>query len=142
MFSCPITIPGKLKQIVQSTEHTLSTLKQKNDELIHSEGKNKDIIEKLKRAVYLERNAFSTAKLKNEEMVRLLKDQKVTIESLVKQNAGTFRSQGMKTSMDDLTAYLSRKRQGTYFTVRKNDLSVDSYAIKLNLVCTHSSVRL
>lgn len=98
--------------MVQSKEYTLSILKQKNDELALTEVKNKGIIEKLKKAVYVERNAFSTAKLKNEEMVRLLKDQKVTIESLVKQNAGTFRSQGMKTSMDDLTAYLSRKRQG------------------------------
>jgi lipopolysaccharide export system protein LptC len=93
-------------------------LKSKNEELLLSEGKSKGIIEKLKRAVFLERNAFSTAKLKNDEMVRLLKDQKVTIDSLVKQNAGTFRSQGMKTSMDDLTAYLSRKRQGAYHTVR------------------------
>jgi lipopolysaccharide export system protein LptC len=107
-----------LKQLVQSAEYTSSILKQKNEELLLSDSKSKGIIEKLKRAVFLERNAFSTAKLKNDEMVRLLKDQKVTIDSLVKQNAGTFRSQGMKTSMDDLTAYLSRKRQGAYHTVR------------------------
>jgi hypothetical protein len=117
LFPLPATSPGKLKQLVQSSEFTSLTLRQKNEELVLSDGKNKGVIEKLKRAVFLERNAFSTAKLKNEEMVRLLKDQKLTIESLVKQNAGTFRSQGMKTSMDDLTAYLSRKRQGAYLTV-------------------------
>jgi hypothetical protein len=118
LFPLSPTTPGKLKQLVQSAEYTSSTLKQKNEELLLSDGKNKGIIEKLKRAVFLERNAFSTAKLKNDEMVRLLRDQKVTIDSLVKQNAGTFRSQGMKTSMDDLTAYLSRKRQGAYNIVR------------------------
>ena len=93
----------------------MSVLQQKNDELSRIEEKNKAIIEKLKKAIFIERNSFSTAKLKNEEMVRLLKDQKVTINSLVKQNAGTFRSQGMKTSMDDLTAYLSKKRQGEVY---------------------------
>jgi hypothetical protein len=105
LFPLPATSPGKLKQLVQSSEFTSLTLRQKNEELVLSDSKNKGVIEKLKRAVFLERNAFS------------LKDQKLTIESLVKQNAGTFRSQGMKTSMDDLTAYLSRKRQGAYLTV-------------------------
>lgn len=71
------------------------------------------IIEKLKRILFLEKNSLSIAKAKNDEMACLLGDQKVTIDSLMKlkQNTGaSSRSQGARSSMDDLNALLTRRR--------------------------------
>ena len=71
------------------------------------------IIERLKKAFLQEKNSFAEAKIKNEEMIRLLKDQKLTVESLVKQNVSTFRTYGVKSSLDDLSSFLAtRKKKG------------------------------
>lgn len=77
-------------------------------------------VEVLRRALHTERATHAAAKLKNEEMTRLIKDQKVTIESLGKRgydSSGNKRAQaqGVKTSIDDLTSFLvSRRKRGTY----------------------------
>lgn len=71
------------------------------------------MIEKLKRIIFLEKNSLSIAKAKNDEMACLLGDQKVTIDSLMKLKQNTSassRSQGARTSMDDLNALLTRRR--------------------------------
>ena len=75
------------------------------------------IIEKLKKALLQEKNNFAEAKIKNEEMIKLLKDQKLTVESLVKQNVSTFRTYGVKSSLDDLSTFLaSRKKKGKNYS--------------------------
>ena len=79
-----------------------------------------EFVEVLRRALHTERATHAAAKLKNEEMTRLIKDQKVTIESLGKRgydSSGNKRAQaqGVKTSIDDLTSFLvSRRKRGTY----------------------------
>ena len=76
------------------------------------------LIEVLRKALHTERAIHTAAKLKNEEMTRLIKDQKVTIDSLGKRgydSLGNKRAQvqGVKTSIDDLTSFLvSRRKRG------------------------------
>jgi hypothetical protein len=82
-------------------------------ELLENLDEKRKIIEKLKRIIFLEKNSLSIAKTKNDEMACLLVDQKATIDSLMKlkQDTGlSSRSRGMKASMEELNALLTRRR--------------------------------
>lgn len=97
----------------QIAESARSENSYKISDLTSNLGEKNLIIEKLKKALLQEKNSFAEAKIKNVEMVRLLKDQKLTVESLVKQNVSTFRTYGVKSSLDDLSSFLaSRKKKG------------------------------
>ena len=82
-------------------------------ELLESLDEKRKMIEKLKRIIFLVKNSLSIAKTKNDEMACLLVDQKATIDSLMrlKQDSGlSLRSRGMKASMEELNALLTRRR--------------------------------
>ena len=82
-------------------------------ELLENLDEKRKMIEKLKRIIFLEKNSLSIAKTKNDEMACLLVDQKATIDSLMKlkQDSGlSSRSRGMKASMEELNALLTRRR--------------------------------
>ena len=96
-----------------STEFSLSKANSHIQELLENLDEKRKIIEKLKRIIFLEKNSLSIAKAKNDEMACLLGDQKVTIDSLMKlkhNTSASSRSQGARTSMDDLNALLTRRR--------------------------------
>ena len=96
-----------------STEFSLSKANSHIKELLENLDEKRKMIEKLKRIIFLEKNSSSIAKAKNDEMACLLGDQKVTIDSLMKlkhNTSASSRSQGARTSMDDLNALLTRRR--------------------------------
>jgi hypothetical protein len=77
---------------------------------------NKEL-ESLSRTLYVEKNGLSATKLKNEELIRIIKDQKKTIDSLLKQQSsggrdgGRDRERGVKTSMDDISILLMNRKK-------------------------------
>ena len=96
-----------------ATELSLSKANIKIKELLENLDEKRKMIEKLKRIIFLEKNSLSIAKTKNDEMACLLVDQKATIDSLMKltQDSGlSLRSRGMKASMEELNALLTRRR--------------------------------
>jgi hypothetical protein len=77
---------------------------------------NKEL-ESLSRTLYVEKNSLSATKLKNEELIRIIKDQKKTIDSLLKQQSsgsrdgGRDRERGLKSSMDDISILLMNRKK-------------------------------
>ena len=73
----------------------------------------------MKIALQSGRQSLQGSRLQNEEMAKIIKDQKNTIESLMRKSLNTSKSfsnsraLGVKTSMDDLSTFLaSRKNRG------------------------------